>query len=330
MKFRIAMVFFVLLVAFVTPSSCSSRTSQVLAAPASQAGTISASPAEEAPPWGDADVRVANDDTNGTQHAAWFDYTHSWIWYTWRVNDSNCRWMVPEPIGSLGSADFSMVAHNGWVMIAFTREFGAEKNREAFSVVKPSRWQTWSLPTNMSHTSGETRHVRLAVSYDGVPVATWSDNTSGYWLAYFASWDGNFWSARPVPSARGVDPTIATDPWSIYLVYEADWGIVITGRQDGFWEPIYTVSLDGALHPRNPELVTNPAGGVWIFWVQGTEEASEVWQAWAYFYEGHIRLTYPGQAPMPSPTPTPTPAPDPTPCPPALPEQVFFPTVIGR
>ena len=293
-----------LLVGIAILAACGSVTAHAqTTAPATPAGPfVSASPADDyiPQPWGGNQVRVVNDASNGTQHAAWKDYDEPGLWYSWRYDDGLCMWTKPEVAVSYASADFDIIARDGWVVIAFVHEFAG--GTEAYSVRKPWRWQEWSLPTNMSHTSGETRHVRLAVAVDGTVEATWADNTPGYWVVYYALWDGRFWSNRQIPSARGENPSIAVDPWSTYIVYE-DEGIRLVGKQDDGWSPVLLVSLEGAPNPRDPVAISNPSGGAWIFWVQGNEENAEVWQARAWFYNGSLRLSEPVRTPMPQPTP---------------------------
>ncbi len=335
-----------LLVGLAVPVACGSVGAQASAAPATSAGIISASPTDEGPqPWGDNFVRVANDETDHTQHAVWKDPVEPWLWYTWRIDNGLCQWTAPEVAAFSISNQFDVTAVNGMVHVVFSHQF--RENWEIYHAMKPSRWQGWLLPVNVSRTSGESRWPALSARRNEL-FAVWQDSTPGYSTVYYAQYTVSsvsaaagalvmgieptpvaepvdlfsYWSNRPIPSGRGFRPDISTDDWSIFVVFEAGWGISLTGFQETGWQMPVLVSLEGAPNPREPVLIENPDGGVWIFWFQGYE-AAEVWQARAWFYDGHLQVTYPGPAPMPSPTPTPTPAPTPS-------ARSYFPLLIQQ
>ena len=349
--FVLAALVLALVAGIAIPAACGPVAgAQASAAPAASAGVMSASLADPEPqPWGDAKVRVANDVTDGTQHAVWYDQSRGWLWYSWRLNDPNCFWTASEVVASSYSSEFDLVAAGGRVHVVFSHQFGG--NWEIFHVQKPSRWQNWLLPVNVSRTTGESRLPALAAR-GGELFAVWQDSTPGYSTVYYAQYTVSalvaaasalamgidpapvtepvdllgFWSNRPLPSGRGYRPDIETDDWSIFVSFEADWGISLTGSQGDSWQMPVLVSLEGAINPREPVLIGNPSGGAWIFWLQGEEEAAEVWQARAYFYDGHLQVSYPGPAPMPSPTPPLTPTPTPRP----LPARSYFPLLIQQ
>ena len=45
----------------------------------------------------------------------------------------------------------------------------------------------WSLPVNISHTSGLSAYPVLAAGADGALDAAWMDNSPGYWTIYVAA-----------------------------------------------------------------------------------------------------------------------------------------------
>jgi hypothetical protein len=92
-------------------------------------------------------------------------------------------------------------------------------NYEIYYVVR--REGSWSLPVNVSHTTGYSAHPALVVASDSTLYATWMDSTPGYWVIYYGSWNGRFWSSQPVPNARGQIPTMAASPdGSVYLAWQ--------------------------------------------------------------------------------------------------------------
>lgn len=79
----------------------------------------------------------------------------------------------------------------------------------------------WSLPTNISHTTGSSGQPVVALGSDGSLHAAWMDNTPGYWTIYHAWENGIFWSSQPIPSARGAAPAIAAGlDGSIYVAWQ--------------------------------------------------------------------------------------------------------------
>jgi hypothetical protein len=75
------------------------------------------------------------------------------------------------------------------------------------------RWNgsTWSLPRNVSNTSGVSSSPALAIAPDGMLHVVWADNTPGYNVIYHAYWNGTYWLNEPIPNALGGAPTIAVD-----------------------------------------------------------------------------------------------------------------------
>ncbi|MBM4428999.1 MAG: hypothetical protein FJ026_01455 [Chloroflexi bacterium] len=93
----------------------------------------------------------------------------------------------------------------GLAHLAFVNEFGG--NYEIYYC----RWNgsTWSLPRNVSNTSGVSSSPRLAVATDGTPHIVWADNTPGYTVIYHAYWNGTYWLNEPIPHALGGAPAVS-------------------------------------------------------------------------------------------------------------------------
>jgi hypothetical protein len=98
------------------------------------------------------------------------------------------------------AADASGAAH-----AVFVNLFGG--NYEVYYC----RWNgsSWSLPRNVSSTSGVSSAPSLALAPDGTLHVVWADNTPGYNVIYHAYWDGRYWLNEPIPHAMGGAPAVA-------------------------------------------------------------------------------------------------------------------------
>ncbi len=96
--------------------------------------------------------------------------------------------------------DGSGVAH-----VVFVNEF--DQNYEVYYC----RWNgtSWSLPRNVSNTSGVSSAPSIAIEPSGVLHVVWADNTPGYSIIYHAYWNGTYWLNEPIPYATGGAPAIA-------------------------------------------------------------------------------------------------------------------------
>jgi hypothetical protein len=94
---------------------------------------------------------------------------------------------------------------SGWVHVAFVNEFGG--NYEVYHC----RWRgtSWSLPRNVSNTSGVSSAPGLGIASDDTIHVVWADNTPGYNVIYHAYWNGTYWINEPVPSAFGGAPAVS-------------------------------------------------------------------------------------------------------------------------
>lgn len=126
------------------------------------------------------------------------------------------------------AVDGSGVAHT-----VFVNEFG--ENYEVYYC----RWNgtSWSLPRNVSNTSGVSSAPSIAIDPSGVLHVVWADNTPGYSVIYHAYWNGTYWLNEPIPHAMGGAPAIAVSASGVvdvvwqdrdapelpYEVYHSQW-----------------------------------------------------------------------------------------------------------
>ena len=109
--------------------------------------------------------------------------------------------------------DSSGVAHT-----VFVNEFNA--NYEIYYC----RWNglTWTLPRNVSNTSGVSSAPSIAIESNGKIHVVWADNTPGYSIIYHAYWDGTYWLNEPVPHAMGGAPAVAVSAGGVVDVVWQD------------------------------------------------------------------------------------------------------------
>jgi hypothetical protein len=97
------------------------------------------------------------------------------------------------------------VDSTGLAHVVFVNEFG--ENYEVYYC----RWNgtSWSLPRNVSNTSGVSSAPSIAVEPSGMLHVVWADNTPGYSVIYHGYWNGTYWLNEPIPHAMGGAPAIA-------------------------------------------------------------------------------------------------------------------------
>jgi hypothetical protein len=111
-----------------------------------------------------------------------------------------------------------VVDGSGAAHLVFVNEFGG--NYEVYYC----RWNgtTWSLPRNVSNTSGVSSAPSVALAPDGMLHVVWADNTPGYNVIYHGYWNGTYWLNQPVPHASGGAPAITVSPGGVVHVVWQD------------------------------------------------------------------------------------------------------------
>jgi hypothetical protein len=164
------------------------------------------------PSEGDPEHPVMAFTTDRAAHAVW--ESNNRLYYANRP--SGRAWSAPVMI-AYGFAPDMVAGTDGTLHIAFAnRMFG---NYDTYYIA--CRNGSWTLPTNMAYTSGFSTKPKLGFTANHTLQAVWMDNTPGYWTTYYATWDGTFWSNRPIPSGRGQAPALGTTPdGAIYVVWQ--------------------------------------------------------------------------------------------------------------
>ncbi len=137
--------------------------------------------------------------TGNLVHIVWEEGSH--IYH--RLSQGGV-WSSSQSVAT-GEQPAIVVDQAGLAHIVFVNEFG--ENYEVYYC----RWNGdhWSLPRNVSNTSGVSSAPGIAVEPNGMLHVVWADNTPGYSVIYHGYWNGTYWLNEPVPHAMGGAPAIA-------------------------------------------------------------------------------------------------------------------------
>jgi len=148
-------------------------------------------------------------DSREQVHVVWSEGSE--IWH--RVY-ANGNWTPASHVANGISPD--LVADQfGRVQMAFVNHF---ENDDIYFI----SWEAatgWSLPVNVSESTGTSSSPQLAVAPDGQLALVWSEQSPEEARIYVAcSADGWLWSVSPVPYAQGTRPVVAFDATGKLLV----------------------------------------------------------------------------------------------------------------
>jgi hypothetical protein len=166
--------------------------------------------------------------------------------------------------------------------VLFVNEFGG--NYEIYHC----RWNgsSWSLPRNVSNTSGVSSSPGVDVSANGTIHVVWADNTPGYNVIYHAYWNGTYWINGPIPNAFGGAPAISVgkddelhavwqDRDSVGTPYE----IYYSQQTDGRWSLPENLSDTRAEQSIIPSVIADAASQAHIVWQERVDGAYAVYYA---------------------------------------------------
>jgi hypothetical protein len=181
---------------------------------------------------------------DGVAHAMW--ESNGGLYYADQLPDLS--WNKPVRVAS-GLSPSMTVDANGELNAVFANQFNG--NYEIYHIRRQG--STWSLPVNVSHTSGDSGRPVLVKASDGILNAVWMDNTPGFWTIYHGVWSGVFWSSEPVPNARGQVPSLAAaSTGTVFLAWQdkvptaanlaGQYDIFVSGLANGSWSLPVNVS----------------------------------------------------------------------------------------
>jgi len=209
---------------------------------------------------------------DSTVHVLWEQGDE--IYHSYRTGDI---WSSPVRV-AMGERPTLVVDDAGTVHALFANEFGG--NWEIYHV--SYRYDVWSLPRNISHTSGASGMPRIALAPDGILYGVWADTTPGYSVIYHAHQENGYWVSGPIPSARGSVPALAVDaqnrlhviwqdqdtPSSPFEIYYSRW--------DGYgWSLPENISASAGAHSAIGDLGLDNQGIAYLVW---EEEMGSGWQ----------------------------------------------------
>lgn len=208
-------------------------------------------------------------------HALW--ETNGQLFYTQQQPDA--AWSAPVRVAA-GMSPVLKVDGAGRLQALFSNRFLGRYNIYHISYVAGA----WTLPVNVSNTSGASYEPTLVVDAEGDLYAAWMDNSPGYWTIYTGEWDGAFWTNYPVPNARGQAPVLALasdgnlllawqervptldDPIGSYAIYLSE--LAETNR----WSMPVNVSDQPEGDAQDPDLVVTDDGFAQIVWIENGQE----------------------------------------------------------
>jgi hypothetical protein len=147
---------------------------------------------------------------------------------------------------------------------------------------------SWSLPQNVSQTSGTSLQPAIADKSDGSLILAWMDTTGGYERIYHA-WQANgLWNTFLVPASVGgsaPDVSVGVDDrvWLTWHVLEqpSNYYDIYAIRGDGItWAP-YAMNISDStdIDSLYPRLASAPNLGSFMVWQEGQGNDAEVYCA---------------------------------------------------
>lgn len=266
----------------------------LLTAASSGASPASTRPAEPLAPWGQnaiaerlphaARPTVAYT-TDGVGHALW--ESSGQIYYARRTPGG---FWSPALRVAAGQAPVLAIDAMQTLHCVFSNQFMG--NFEIYHVRNDG--SGWTLPINVSHTSGVSTQPALAIDSVGTLHATWSDNVPGYWVVYSASWSGGYWTSNPVPNARGEAPAIAAAPdGRLYFAWQhqvptADnptgfFDIFLSEKHSGSWSMPLDVSDRPGVDSLGANMVGTPDGLAQVVWRENGNEVRYAYGRGSYW-----------------------------------------------
>jgi hypothetical protein len=192
-------------------------------------------------------------------------------------------WGTPKKLAK-GAAPTAIFDAAGTLHVTYVSSF-LESSDIYHVMLKPG--SQWTLPKQVSSTSGSSNAPALAADKSGGLYVAWTDHTSGAWMVHTGQFDGKFWINYPVPNANGSSPSLAVlrdgnlfVAWHARVPTPADsLGILnIFGSEQtaaGWFLPV-NISDNASYSPgsesKDPSLVAGPDGNAHLGWIDGDRQ----------------------------------------------------------
>jgi hypothetical protein len=211
---------------------------------------------------------------DGVEHAVW--QTDGHIYYAAQLPGQ--AWNPPRKIAS-GTAPALVVDDRGQLNALYVNQFMGNYEIYHIRLVNGE----WSLPVNVSHTSGFSAFPVAIAGSGGALYVAWMDNSPGYWTIYVGQWNGAYWSNQPVANARGQGPTLGFSPdGALYLAWQdrvptvdnptGTYHIFFSERRAGSWSLPIDVSARPLVESIGVNLTTTADGLAHLTWVDDGKE----------------------------------------------------------
>lgn len=140
---------------------------------------------------------------SGALHIVWENAGR--LYHIWR--DANGQWSSPEALFWGVTPSIALDAY-GRLHLVF-----AQRVRDNFEIYY-TRFdgQRWTLPRNVSHTSGQSYSPYITIAPDGTLYVVWNDTTPGRDVIYYAKLQTSVWTNAPVLQAWGKAPSLYIGP----------------------------------------------------------------------------------------------------------------------
>lgn len=191
------------------------------------------------------------------------------------------EWSAPVRVASGESPMLVVVGET--VHAVYAKSFGG--NYEVYYI----KWKDgrWSLPRNLSFTSGPSTLPQIASAPDGTLHAAWADTSPGYSVIYHAQQAGSYWINRPIPSGRGSAPSLAVDDTgTVHVVWQDREGSasafeVYYVRGDGReWSLPQNLSASADSNSLAPQVTLGLGGVVYVAWQEDYQGRSQVYASY--------------------------------------------------
>ena len=209
----------------------------------------------------------------GIIHIVWEEGDQ--IYHSYRASVS---WSQPIAVAT-GERPAVAVSRDGTAHLTFTNGFGGRLN------VYHCQWNgtVWSLPRNVSNTTGGSSNPDIAVTSAGIPHVVWVDYTPGQPVIYHGVWNGWDWTTFPVLSGEGTVPSIAIKnddvPCVIWQVEEPDGfrDIYYVERDGASWSWAQNISDTPGVHSTSCKFVVGHSDLIRFAWQEQTASSSQIY-----------------------------------------------------
>ena len=185
-----------------------------------------------------------------------------------------------DPIRVTAGQSPTLVVVGETAHAVYAKSFG--NNDEVYYV----KWQDgrWSLPRNLSFTTGPSTLPQIASAPDGTLHVAWADTTPGYSIIYHGQQRDTYWVNRPLPGGRGSAPCLTVnDRGTVHIAWQdrdSDEGTfeIYYVRGDGrSWTLPQNLSASPDGHSLAPQVAVAPGGVVHVAWQEDHQGHNQIY-----------------------------------------------------